>query len=339
MKLGNLMVAFLFFIFLCPFSAKASTEIPFEVFPVVPDTHGEKGYFDFYISDHFTKTIYIEARNLKNRPITLLITPINASTSSYGQISYQVNAKENQFLNLKVPLSQNITYESKIMIPAKSSKKIPLIIHLKNIDNGVVLGGVHVIAENETVGEEEIKQGKTTFQIKNQIAYVIGIKMHTQILVEPKFSFENVKLKLQYREPKLYIEMSNAAPAVIKNLSGKYEVTDEEGNQILKGSFSNMQMAPNSRFQYAADWIDGEVDPGKYQIKLSAEADGKKIDSVKQFTVKGTEPIDEYNKEKKEVDNSIPWWNDFITAAIAGIMFYIIGRRIERKSKKPTTKQ
>lgn len=306
-----------------------SNEIPFSVSPVGED----KGYFDFQVTEGFQQTIYLEAHNLTGHPITLLITPINASTSSYGQIVYNVNAKKNQFVNLKVPLSQYISVKEKATIPANSSEKIPLEIQLESIENGTVLGGIHVIAEDETFATEEIQQKGATFQIKNQVAYVIGVKLQTPELAIPEFSFKNVRIDIQYNNPKLFIEMTNSAPAVIKDLSGTYEVFDKKGKLILADSFTKLKMAPNTRFEYGIDWVDGKIKPGKYTVKLSGIVDGKKITAEKELIIEDKEKFNDYNKEadkekkEKEGTNSFTWWGYFLTALIAGFIFFLIGRR------------
>jgi hypothetical protein len=335
--LAFLFVSPLFIITTCVHANEA--ELPFEITPVIPENQAiaDKGYFDLRVTPNSKHTIYIQMRNLKDHPITLLVTPFNASTSSNGEILYDVNAKTDKFIRLQIPLAKFITYEKKVIIPAKGSLIVPFVISLPDVNEGTVLGGIHVIAENEPISNQEIKQGESTFQIKNQIAYVIGMKMQFPIDVEPDFSFGNVKADLKNGKPKLVIEMKNSAAAVIKDLSGKYTINDKDGKQIWRGFFSNMQMAPNTRFEYAVNWKDdAKLAPGTYTVKLSAKINGKEISAQRKFTIKETERIKDHNEtvKKKANEKAIPWWNYVITAAIAGLVFFLIGRSSKKNGKK-----
>lgn len=314
--------------------AAQNSDIPFEVSPVIPDNQTDPlaGYFDLNVTPNYQQTIYIAVKNLQAHPITVNVTPFNAITSSNGDIVYDVNAKKTAYSHLKVYLNKYITNEKKVEIPANTTIKIPLKINLPSINKGMVLGGIHVIAEDAALNQQNVKKGTATFQIKNQIAYVIGMKMQFPVTVPPEFSFGNASVDMQYGTPKLFIEMKNSAPAVIKDLSGTYNVYDKNGNKILYGSFANMKMAPNTRFAYPINWVSGKILPGTYTVKLSANAAGKVITAERKFTIKEDKAIRQYNNTRKEVhsNTSLPWWNYLVIIAVVGVIFFIIGR----KSKK-----
>lgn len=229
-----------------------------------------------------------------------------------------------------------MTPESEIVVPPNASRQVPLEINLPDVNEGLVLGGIHVIAEDATFDEKEINKGTSTLQIKNQIAYVLGIKMQFPEMVPPKFSFGKIKIDMVDGMPKLLIEMKNSAPAVIKDLSGKYVVTAEDGKKVLKGSFSSLKMAPNTRVKYPVDWVSGKLKPGTYKAKLTATFGDKKVIATKNFAIKETKTIKEYNQLTKEVVNepAIPWWNYLLTTLVAGCIFFIIGRKSKKEKEK-----
>lgn len=324
----------LFFVYLVPPAFSQSGETPFKVAPILPENQNSEvtGYYDLKVQPKQQQTIYLQVENLKSTPILIRITPFNAMTSNSGEIVYDVNAKNDRFVNLQVKLGKYIINERKIEIPAKASMKVPLKIILPNINKGRVLGGVHVIADNEIVKDGMLEQGKSTFQIKNQIAYVIGVNMQFPESVSPKFSFGEVNVDMLYGAPKLFIEMKNSAPAVIKDLNGTYVVTDDKGDKVLDGSFSSMKMAPNTKFEYPIDWIKGKVNSGTYKLRVTAVVDGKNVAEEKIFVIRDSKTIEEFNKgvQKTSPESGLPWWSYLFMLLIIGFIFFIIGR----KSKK-----
>lgn len=337
-----LILGCIFFMYTVPLAFAKSGEIPFKVAPVLPENQNSDvtGYYDLKVEPNQQQNNYILVENLKNNPITVSITPFNAMTSNNGEIVYDVNVKNDRFVNLKVKLDKYITNDRKIEIPAKASVKVPLKFSLPNINEGRVLGGIHVIADDETINETKIKQNKSTFQIKNQIAYVIGVNLQFPKNVAPKFSFGEARVDMVYGAPKFFIEMKNSAPAVIKELNGTYEVTDYEGKKVLNGSFSSMKMAPNTRFEYPIDWFEGEVKSGTYKLRVTADADGKNVKAEKIFTIKEDKAIEEFNKgvQKVSPETSVPWWIYFILILVVGFIFFIIGRKSNKDKEEDVIK-
>jgi hypothetical protein len=329
-------------IFVIPNTVLATNKTPFEISPILPDNQNPDvtSYYDIKVSPNEKITLSTFVKNNLDKPIVAVLTPLNATTSSIGDIVYDVNGKKQQFLNLKVKLNNIAPMKTSIEIPANSSISIPIEFQLPSENTGIVIGGIHVIADGTALSETEFMEGNATFNIKNQIAYVIGIKMQFPTLVDPEFSFGKARVDLQYGEPKLFIEMKNSAPAVVKDLSGTYKVSDEDGKQVLEGTFSDMKMAPNTRFEYAVNWVDGKVKPGKYNVKLTAIVDGKDYKAQKNFVIKETKPINDFNKEAKEkadndgVNLAIPWWGYALSVATVGMIFFFIGRKSKKKKYK-----
>ena len=322
-----------------PLSSSASEVIPFEISPVIPDRQnvGVRGYYDINVNPNEIIVLSVDVKNNLDKPLIVNITPFNATTSTSGDIVYDVNHKKEQFVNLKVPLQQVGESKNGVEIAAESTARIPIEFKLPKEEKGVVIGGIHVIADDASFSENVVQNEDATFKINNQIAYIIGVKMQFPIKVPPEFSFGKARVEMFQGKPRLLIEMKNAAPAVVKELSGTYAVKDEDGNPVLKGSFLDIIMAPNTRFEYPVNWTDGKLKPGEYTVDLTAELEGKNITAKKKFVIEETKPVKEYNKvtEETKVDSSNPWWNYLITAAVAGFIFFIVGRRTKKdKSKK-----
>ena len=327
------------FILTNPISSLASEVIPFEISPVLPEKQntGVFSYYDLNVNPNEIITLSVEVKNNLDQPLIVNITPFNATTSAIGDIAYDVNHKKEQFINLKVPLKQIGEAKNGIEIAPRSAARIPIEFKLPDEDKGVVIGGIHVISAEAPLSEDIVQDEKTTFKINNQIAYIIGVKMQLPTKVAPVFAFDHAQAEISQGVPRLLLGMQNKAPAVIKDLSGTYVVTDKFGDQVLDGSFSNITMAPNTQFEYPVDWTDGQLEPGKYTVDLTADLDGKTITAKKTFTIKETEPVKEYNKDKAaaetKTDSILPWWNYFLTAAGAGFIFFIIGRKSKKKQK------
>lgn len=337
-KISKMLVASLFIFLTYPvpasFASKAGA-IPFEVSPILPDNqHGDvRGYFDLDAVPGQKDKIFIMAKNLKDHQITVKITPFNAMTSNNGEIIYDVKAKEDRFIELQADFKKHIQNENQIVIPAKSSVKIPFEISHPDAAKGMALGGIHVIAENEAISEEKIEQEHSTFQIKNQIAYVIGLKIQYPEKAEPDFSFGDVRLDILDGKPKLVLEMKNSAPAVIKNAKIQYSVADKRGTVILDGTLPEVGMAPNTKFDYPVQWLDGEIKSGEYEISLAAEYGGKQITDTKQLAVEKTDDVKEFNKQTKAeaADTGIAWWNYLLTALNAIVIFLFVARRLKKR--------
>ncbi|KGH56949.1 cell surface protein [Oenococcus oeni S25] len=105
-------------------------------------------------------------------------------------------------------------------------------------------------------------------------------------VVHTKLLLENVKPASINKVPVILAKISNQTPTVFGKLKITSEVLNSDGNTVIsKSSNTNMQMAPNSNFNYAISTNDKSIKAGKYILKLEAQSGTRNWNFSRKFTI------------------------------------------------------
>ncbi|MGX7030832.1 DUF916 and DUF3324 domain-containing protein [Vagococcus zengguangii] len=268
----------------------ASSGANFSVQPKIPENQkNSTSYFDLELKPNQEQIIEIEVFNDSDEEIEVMTELNRATTSDVGNITYQTTelVDESVINNIEEIVTNEI--ESVVLKP-KSSEVVKWDINMpKESFDGVVLGGFRfTLAEkdNEIVG------------IENRFAYTVGILLSNQEQDIPV----NLNLldittgQVNYRNH-ILVNLQNDMPRIIDEMMIEAEVYELGSNQpIYTASSQELRMAPNSSFNYGISTQETAFKPGKYQLKLTANADGEEFSWNQEFEISGKE-AKTHNKE------------------------------------------
>lgn len=288
LRFNLVLVTLLGLLLISSFSVSAQTKAGFTVKPVQSDTNNHKDYFELKVNPATVQTMKITIKNTSSSLKTFKVEPNTAYTGASGLIQYNLRntgkkvkgkllfskmAGHVQRVSLKAGKSKTLTF--KIKIPEKSF-------------SGTVVGGLYI--KEETNNQDEKKSSSKSssgIQLKNTYAVAIPVFLSEQDkVVHTKLLLENVKPASSNKVPVILAKISNQTPTVFGQLKITSEVLDSDGSTVIsKSSKTNMQMAPNSNFNYAISTNDKSIKAGKYTLKLEAQSGSRHWDFSKKFTI------------------------------------------------------
>nr|WP_242700704.1 DUF916 and DUF3324 domain-containing protein [Enterococcus sp. DIV0212c] len=313
-----------------------AADMNFSVEANIPENQVDKSqtYFDLRMKPEQKQDISITIKNSSDQPATFSVVPHIAVTNQNGVIDYGKELTKDP--SLKHGITDIISGDTKYTLKAKETKKA--VFHLKmpkDSYDGIILGGFQIKKEEKKSEKEE----KQAVQIKNQYAYVIGIKLtETEKNVEPELLLNKVKPGLQNYRTVVTANLQNTQPVIVSGLSVNAKVTQKSGDTVLhKTEKKEMSMAPNSNFDFPISWDNQELKAGKYHLSLVAEdKNGNKWELEKDFEIKGKDSK-VLNKEAVEVKKNYTLW--IVEAIISFVIIVLLLWFIIKKRKEKVEKE
>ncbi|WP_139008980.1 WxL protein host-binding domain-containing protein, partial [Lactococcus lactis] len=130
--------------------------------------------------------------------------------------------------SLKFNLNKAISGKQAIKIPAKTSKKVSFQLSIpKNGFPGIALGGINVVQVLDKTQQE------SGMSIRNQYAYVIGLKLQekNRATVKPDLKLVNVKAKQIDYQNYVTARLQNPRPEIIHGLKIRSYITAANSNK------------------------------------------------------------------------------------------------------------
>ncbi|PEF42450.1 cell wall protein [Bacillus cereus] len=245
-------------------------------------------YFDLKMSSGQKQTISLTLRNHSDKISTFTIEPHTAATNRNGVIDYSKKL-EKKDSSMKYSFEELIIGETKYTLQPNEEKKVVFTIQMPEESyDGIILGGFYIHKEENQAEKEEEK----SVQIKNDYSYVIGAKLtETSKEVEPKLQLNEVKPNLENYRTVVTANLQNTESVIVSGLNVDAKVYKKGSKDVLhETKKEGMSMAPNSNFDFAINWGNEELKPGKYNLELTAK---DKMDRTwkfeKEFEIKGEE--------------------------------------------------
>ncbi|MFB7141675.1 DUF916 and DUF3324 domain-containing protein [Gottfriedia sp. NPDC056225] len=280
-----------------PLSVKAENDIDFSVRASIPTNQIDhlKSYFDLKMTPGQHQDLKIEVFNNSKKEKTIEANITFATTNDNGLIDYSETDRNKADKTLIYPLTELVKETHKeVVIPSGKSKVVSFSITMPNDEyNGVIVGAVHFKKKAE---EAKTVSADKSIQIKNEYAYVVGIKLTENTKeVNPDLHLLEIKPKLVNYHTSIAATIQNSEASIVKDMSIDAKIYKEGSNKIVYSSKkAEMSMAPNSNFDYAIDLNNNPIEPGTYRLKMKAIIGTQVWEWDELFTI---------GKEAKELNN------------------------------------
>ncbi|MDT1958939.1 DUF916 and DUF3324 domain-containing protein [Carnobacterium divergens] len=334
LKISTIMLMMLLSLVLFMQNTQAS-ELNFAVEPVIPDNQRDKtkSYFDLHVQPNTEQIIEVNLRNDTDTEVTVEPSVHSATTNLNGVVEYgKVDEKKDK--TLKYDLNDLVKVDKEIKIPSQSSIKVPMKIQIPEEKfDGILAGGI-TFKEKEKENKNDSSQNGLS--IENKYAYVVALVLNES----------DTELKSDLQLKKVFpdqVNSRNVINATIQNTQAKYvnqlkieaKVTKKNSDKILYTSKKEqMQMAPNSTFNYPISLDSKPLKSGQYTLKMSAYSKDDEWHWDENFTIKNS-----VAKKLNKKDVSIEHHNAVLYTLILVILLIVIMLIILFKKNKNRKKQ
>ncbi|MET3195967.1 DUF916 and DUF3324 domain-containing protein [Bacillus sp. OAE603] len=318
-----------------PFSVKASeSDVGFSVRAIIPKNQIDplKSYFDLKMKPGQKQVVKIEVFNSSSQEETIEMDVAFATTNRNGLIDYSEVDTKRKDESLQFPLTEIAKTDNKeIVIPAGKSKIVPINISMPEQKyDGVILGAAHFKKKLK-----ETKENSTSgVEIKNQYAYVVGIKLtETTNDVYPDLHLKYIKPMLINYRTAVVANIQNSEAVIVENMDVTAKIYKKGSTKHLYSSDKkDLNMAPNSNFEFPIDLKNDPLKPGTYRLKMKAIIGTQIWEWDEDFTI--GKVANNLNEKALELNKSYLWW--YIGGGISLLLalLFIIAKKVTGKSNR-----
>lgn len=319
--------------------ADSGSELNFYVQPVFPSSQLEGGatnYFDLNLEEGKSDTLELEVQNSSDKTITLDVSVHTAFTNVNGIVEYGKDAEEPD-PTLPASIDELITSPGELTLDAKEKVllKMPIEMPAKSFE-GVLAGGIHVQEVSSDEGEESEGQGVA---IKNAFSYVLGVVVSNKrtTIVPDLELIEVFPDQVNYRNV-FSATIQNFTPTFVNKLEIEASIRAEGSEEVLyEAEKSNMQMAPNSHFNFPIPLDGDRFRSGTYVLNMTARSEGEEWEWEQTFTVE-SDKARSLNRADVTIDSSINWWMvgtiTLFTLVVTFVVFFLAMRKKNKDKAK-----
>lgn len=316
-KTGTILLGILLiFTLFTPFKMQnvSAAELNFSVESVLPDNQRDKKqtYFDLRMKPGQEQTVKVKLKNTTKKNVTVNIGANEAKTNMNGSTQYDTNEIERDS-TLKYSLADIVTVEKEVVVKPNSEVEVPVKIKMPDEDiKGIILGGLSFQQKDSEVDSEE-KGEEEGLSIKNRFSYNLAMMLSTNDdKVAPELVLNDVSADLQNARTVILANIQNTQPMLMNQLEVKANVTQKgETEQLYKKNTKEMQMAPNSNFNYTIPLEGKTLEAGDYTMNMEATSMGETWKWTKDFTVTADQADNFAAKDvdiTKEESSNWLWW-------------------------------
>ncbi|WP_412988856.1 DUF3324 domain-containing protein [Pediococcus siamensis] len=200
--------------------------------------------------------------------------------------------------------------------------------------DGVMAGGIRLQDENAKISQTAKKKKGTTVQ--NEYAYLIGFVLQQNTKkVLPDMKLASVKPGQVNLRNVINARLRNVKATYLNKLSVKAKVHKVGSSKTLYQQKSiNMQMAPNSVFNYGLKLNGQPLKAGKYVMDITAKSKQQIWHFKKQFTITRKKAAT-LNAKDVSIKKDYSWIyftiGGLILLLLFGIAFWVIRRKLKAK--------
>ncbi|GGI11064.1 DUF916 and DUF3324 domain-containing protein [Gottfriedia solisilvae] len=318
-----------------PFSVNASeSDVGFSVRAIIPKNQIDplKSYFDLKMKPGQKQVVKIEVFNSSSQEETIEMDVAFATTNRNGLIDYSEVDTKRKDESLQFPLTEIAKTENKeIVIPAGKSKIVPINISMpKQKYDGVILGAAHFKKKLKETNENST----SGVEIKNQYAYVVGIKLtETAKDVYPDLHLKYIKPKLINYRTAVVANIQNSEAVIVENMDVTAKIYKKGSTKhIYSSDKKDLNMAPNSNFEYPIDLKNDPLKPGTYRLKMKAIIGTQIWEWDEDFTI--GKVANNLNEKALELNKSYLWWYIGGGMLLLLVLLFIIAKKVRMKSDR-----
>jgi hypothetical protein len=293
----NILLYFAFINFHTVNAENSPKSLPISVMPILPDNQkdGVERYFHLLFESGDIQQLNVKISNPTDQDQIVNIATANALTAQNGGIIYvsKNNSQHVGLIDQNYALKGYLQVESEVKVTARSTLNVPVTVKVPKGEAGSFLGGLlFTVKSSNTKPETNDNEGNATFSITNRFVYAMAIQLDLPKTATASFVLENANVETYPSEPKLLIHMKNESPMILRDVSGSYEVTNDEGRTLFSGKWEPFMAAPKSEIHYPIAWNYKMMEPGNYFIKLH-------INLNEQTIIKTQKPFEIENNSMK----------------------------------------
>lgn len=324
-----------------------ASELNFSVTPEIPkfQVDKEKTYFDIKLATNQEETLDVTLKNQTKKPVIVEVTLNRATTNVNGIVEYG-KGKFNEDTSLLHDIEQLVVMDQpEVTIEAGSEKVVKLRVKSPKEDfPGVLAAG---LTFKEKTLDEETEKGQG-MAIKNEYAYVVALVIHgntPQKDIPSELVLNKVEAGQVNVRNVIFANLQNPKAKYLNKLKIEAKIYKKNSDKVVYSSSQDeMQMAPNSNFDYPIHLKGERLEAGKYTLKIHGISKEDEWDFEKDFTIT-REEAKKYNEKDVTIKPDYTWW--YVAGAVIGvvllqlIMMFLVKKRrkINQKKKKRSRKK
>jgi len=336
-------VCFNFIAFLCltlfslisfsnEFSANESNEnqIGYHIYAIPAENQiGDKdSFFNLRMKPNQKQTIEFVIANTSDKDQSYQIGLNQAYTNEQGYIDYS-KKQSNSIIDKRFSIDQLATVSKKITVPKQSTKKVPITLTMPVEEfDGEILAGIRVIKQEEKSEEKSIT---------NEYGYILGLRLtETDKELKRAIKLKKIKPAVSFGKTSIVATLLNPVMESYGNLNYQVKIQNKKKPSITKEkSFTGLQLAPSSQYNFSVDWDGERIIAGDYRLKLTiTDKKSNKWVFNKDFTIQSQEAAKVNKVVVGDTGYSI---NKLVIVLVllviaAGITLYIIWRKKSERS-------
>ncbi|WP_429968870.1 DUF916 and DUF3324 domain-containing protein [Enterococcus sp. DIV0765a] len=309
----------------------------FYVTPEFPESQveGSGSYFDLNIAPGATETLTLTLQNAIDEPVKVAITPHTAYTNVNGVVEYGKDAEEVD-PSLVHSLDELIEVPETIELASNETRTVSLTLKMPEESfEGFLAGGLR-LSEVKEEAEEETSE-EEGLAIKNEFSYVVGVIVsNSRDTVQPDLALLDVfPDQLNYRNV-ISATLQNFTSTFVNRLEVEASVKRKGEDEVLyEASKEQMQMAPNSHFNFPISLNGDRFRSGDYVLHLTARSGEEEWSWTEEFTIKADEARS-LNREDVTIDSTPNWLlisgAIFVVCLLAVIAYLILQNKKNKAS-------
>lgn len=344
MKLKNKIIPSIltFFLMIIFFGANAeASQLNFSVNPTIPEkiqVDKTKTYYDLKLAKDQTETFEVTLKNHTKKDVTVLTSFNRATTNINGIVEYGLNENKAED-QLENDIEKIVTIDQpEIVVKPNEDKVVKLKVKMpKNDFEGVMAAGITFKEKGNEGDQEDSEQG---LAIKNEYAYIVAFLLHGNKLQK------DIKSELELGKVQAnQVNVRNVITANIKNVKPKYvnkievdaKVTKKGSSETLyKLKKTELQMAPNSNFDYAIPLDGKKLKAGTYLLKMKVNSSSGDWEFEKEFKI-SAEESKKYNEQDVSIKKDYTWWyvaGGILLLLIIQLIVMLIIKKTKAKKKR-----
>lgn len=258
--------------FMMVISVGYASEMPFTVNTNIPDNQMDKGktYFNLKVKPEQQQTVSVKLTNTTDQDITVNINVNSAKTNINGVVEYGKNNLPTD-KSLKYDIKDLVTHPDSIVIPKKNSKIVPFNIKMpKDKYKGIILGGITFQQKDDEVAANRSSKGAS---VQNRYAYAVAMVLkETDDKETPHINLMTVAPGQSNARSVINAKIQNDRALLMKQVDVDAKIYASNATKPTYTSTTHdMQIAPNTHFNYPIALKGTEMKPGKYTLKLTVK--------------------------------------------------------------------
>lgn len=300
--------------------------------PVENQIDKKATYYDLLVEPNMKQNLTVIVSNSGDKVKKIKVTPTNAITNQNGLIDYSPQEESYKYdPTLKHPFTSLVGQAQTIDVQPNEQKDVVFNLQMPAEEfNGTILGGFVA----ELVDEKTDSKASEGVNIVNKFQLVKAVRLkENDTSVSPELKLNDVKPVLVSYRTAVTANLQNIEPVMFGKLSIDAKITKKGQTEVLKSrKAENLEMAPNSNFDFPISWENDPLDPGTYTLNLVAKSGEKEWKFTKDFTIEGEES-QKLNKEAVELKEKETPWLLYLLIAIVVLLVVIILLLLLKKRK------